>query len=75
MALWHSTLSTHKEKQYQSIQTFHNKVLRNNVNMTWYVHNKNIHQDLKVPLVTDEIKRFAVKHVKRLQGYPNDEMS
>lgn len=32
------------------------------VNAPWYVWNDNIHKDLKIPSVDDEIQKFVNKH-------------
>ena len=48
------------------IQTFQNKVLRSIVNAPWYVRNSDLHRDLHIPTVKEEIKKFAGKHEARL---------
>lgn len=67
--LWGCT----KETNIRIIQTFQNKVLRNMVNAPWYVRNQDIHRDLGIPMVTEEIKRFAGKHEARLHQHVNAE--
>lgn len=62
-----------KQCHINSIQTFQNKVLRNIVNAPWYVRNSDIHRDLKVPSVADEIKNCAIRHEERLQQHVNME--
>jgi hypothetical protein len=47
-------------------QRFQNKVLRNIVDAPWYVRNADLHRDLKMEMVTAEIRRFARKHKERL---------
>ena len=44
------------------IQRFQNKVLRNIVNAPWYIRNSDLHRDLGVEMVADEIRKFAQKH-------------
>lgn len=56
------------------IQTFQNKVLRGIVNAPWYIRNNDLHRDLGIEFVTDEIKKYAVKHDTRLQTHVNAEM-
>lgn len=62
-----------KQVHINSIQTFQNKVLRNIVNAPWYVRNTDIHRDLKIPFVRDEIGKFARKHRDRLTQHVNAE--
>ena len=65
MDVWHSTLVLHKKSNAQVIQTFQNKVLRCIVNAPWYIRNDDLHRDLQVELIEDEIKKHAFKHVAR----------
>lgn len=67
--LWGCT----KQTNIRTIQTFQNKVLRNMVNAPWYVRNQDIHRDLDIPMVAEEIKRFAGKHEARLHQHVNAE--
>lgn len=62
-----------KAAHLNSIQTFQNKVLRNIVDAPWYVRNSDIHRDLKIPLVKDEIQKYARKHIVRLSQHVNVE--
>src|ERR1044071_3715300 len=62
-----------KVSNIQIIQRFQNKVLRNVVNAPWYVRNRDIHRDLQIPRVTDEIQKMSVRHMDRLQHHPNAE--
>ena len=68
--LWGCT----KESNIKIIQTFQNKVLRCIVNAPWYIRNKDIHRDLKIPMVAEEIHKFAAKHRQRLQNHQNQLM-
>lgn len=68
--LWGCT----KKTNLYIIQTFQNKVLRNIVNAPWYIRNKDLHRDLQIKLVSDEVKKFAVKHNQRLQVHQNQEL-
>lgn len=63
-----------KKTNMQIIQTFQNKVLRNIVNAPWYIRNKNFHRDLKIEMVSEEVKRCASKHTHRLQIHQNSEI-
>jgi hypothetical protein len=57
------------------IQRFQNKVLRNIVNAPRFIRNVDIHRDLNVTFVTDEIRRFARRHAERLQQHENVEIA
>ena len=65
--LWGCT----KDSNIHTIQTFQNKVLRHAVNAPWYIRNSDLHRDLNVSLVKDEIHRFAAKHQYRLENHVN----
>lgn len=67
--LWGCT----RKKNVTSIQTFQNKVLRSIVNAPWYIRNKDIHRDLGIKLVAEEIKNVAKKHDARLRAHVNPE--
>lgn len=68
--LWGCT----KKTNIQVIQTFQNKVLRCIVNAPWYIRNDNLHRDLNMEQVKDEIKKHAVKHENRLRQHVNAEV-
>lgn len=57
------------------IQTFQNKVLRGIVNAPWFIRNHDLHRDLQVNFVADEMKKFATNHNRRLQSHENTEMA
>lgn len=61
------------DSNIKCIQTFQNKVLRNIVNAPWYIRNSDLHRDLRIPTVKEEIKRFAGKHEARLHLHVNAE--
>jgi hypothetical protein len=63
--LWGST----KPSNIDIIQRFLDKLLRNMVNAPWYIRNNDLHRDLLVDAVTDEIQRFAQKHEGRLHHH------
>lgn len=56
------------------IQKFQNKVLRNIVNAPWYIRNSDIHRDLRISTVRDEIKKYAQAHRSRLISHTNAEI-
>jgi hypothetical protein len=55
------------------VENFQNKVLRNIVDEPWYVQNADLHRDLKMEMVTAEIRRFASKPEERLLHHDNVE--
>ena len=67
--LWGCTKKTHTT----IIQRFQNKVLRNIVNAPWYFRNDDIHRELNINNVNEEIRKFALSHEQRLQHHINSE--
>lgn len=65
--LWGCT----KKTNVQIIQCFQNKVLRGIVNAPWYIRNDNLHRDLRMEYVSEEIQKQARKHVQRLSRHQN----
>ena len=47
------------------LRRFQNKARRNIVDAPWYVRNADLHRDLKMEMVTADIRRFARKHEER----------
>lgn len=68
--LWGCT----KKSNVKIIQTFQNKVLRSIVNAPWYCRNDDIHRDLKMNTVFEEIAKHANKHKQRLDQHVNPEI-
>lgn len=60
-----------KKTNIKIIQTVQNKILRCIVNAPWYIRNDNLHRDLKIELVVDQIKHHATKHLQRLHQHEN----
>jgi hypothetical protein len=52
--------------QSDIIQLFQNKVFRNIVDAPWYIRNAELHRDLQIEMVTNEIGKFAKKHEEKL---------
>ncbi len=40
----------------------------------WYIRNDNLHKDLKMEYVNDEIKNHAKKHIQRLSQHKNADL-
>lgn len=70
LQLWGCARSTN----IAPIQKFQNKVLRTIVDAPYYIRNANLHRDLNIPTVEEEIKRYAQKHEDRLHNHVNIEM-
>lgn len=68
--LWGCT----KKSNLLRIERFQNKVLRSIVKAPWYIRNDDIHKDLNIAPVSEEIQRFARKHMERLHQHQNIEM-
>ena len=54
------------------IQRFQSKCLRQIVNAPWYVSNKTLHSDLKMPYVNEEISKHSKKYQRRLENHANN---
>ena len=67
--LWGCTSHSNRD----IIQRFQNEVLRSIADAPWFVRNSDLHRDLKVDVVVNEIKRFAQKHEGRLHQHENVE--
>ena len=68
--LWGCTNKTN----IKMIQTFQNKVLRCIVDAPWYIRNDDLHRDLRIEYVSEEIIKNAEKHILRLQTHENDDI-
>ena len=67
--LWGCT----KQSNINIIQRFQNEVLRNTVDAPWYIINADLHRDLQMVMVPNEIRKYAKKHEKRLYHHVNFE--
>lgn len=68
--LWGCT----KKTNVKMMQTFQNKALRSMANAPWFVRNDDLHRDLRISTVTEEIQRYAIMHRNRLTRHENPEM-
>ena len=66
-------MGMHETKYHCYNTEIPNKVLRNIVDAHWYVRNADLHRDLKMEMVTAEIRRFARKHEARFLRHDNFE--
>jgi hypothetical protein len=54
-----------KQSNTDIIQRLQNKVLRNTVDAPWYIRNADLHRDLQMEVVKNEIGKFAKKHEEK----------
>jgi len=67
--LWGNT----KQSNTDIIQRFQNNVLRNIVDESWHIRNADLHRDLQMEMVTNDIGKFAKKHEERRRHHVNVE--
>lgn len=65
--LWGTASSSNVDK----LQRRQSKILRLITDSPWFIRNDNIHNDLSIPTVRDEIKKFCSKYVQKLSSHPN----
>jgi hypothetical protein len=53
------------------LQTFQSKTLRKLTNAPWYISNVTLHNDLRIPYVTEVIRTYAKNHKNRTAQYNN----
>jgi hypothetical protein len=51
---------------------YQNKVFRAIVNASWYIPNKILHTDIKIPTIKEEIARFNFKYRDKIITQPNE---
>jgi hypothetical protein len=54
------------------LQRYQNKVLRTIVNAPWYISNRILHTDIKLPTVREEITKFSVKYRDKITTHTNE---
>ena len=66
MDLWYTALGNQIEpfvlKQYKEF---------NQSGVPWYIKNHNLHTDLRINTVKDDIKKHCSSYTKRLRNHPN----
>ena len=65
--LWGTAAMSHINK----IKTIQAKILRTIVNAPWYVRNKDLRKDLKIPMIKEEIGRYAKRYEERTATHPS----
>jgi hypothetical protein len=63
---------TASNSNIEIIQSHQNKVFRAIVNAPWYISNKVIHRDFKVPTSREEITKFSFKYRDKITAHPNE---
>jgi len=64
-----------KPSNTQIIQRIQSKTLRIVFNAPWYVSNKTLHKDSRIPFVEDEIIRLTNRYLLNLTGHPNEQVN
>lgn len=62
---------TASNSNIEILQRYQSKTLRMIVNAPWYVTNDNIHKDLSIPKIREEIRTFSTKYINRLSNHSN----
>ena len=68
ITLW----GTASNSNIEILKRSQNKVLRAIVNAPWYISNKVLYGDLKVPTIREEITKFNVKYRDKITTDPNE---
>jgi hypothetical protein len=64
-----------KPSNTKVLQRFQSNVLRSITNAPWYVSNLTLHRDLRIPFVTEEIKKYSTKYHSRLIRHENNQVT
>jgi hypothetical protein len=64
-AYWIELWGCSKPSNTKILQTFQSKTLRKLANALWYILNITLHNDLRIPYVTEVIRTYAKKHKNR----------
>ena len=60
-----------KHSHTKILQRFQSKTFRSLANAPWYVSNRQLHTDLGIPFVSDEIHKSSLRYHQRLAGHHN----
>jgi hypothetical protein len=66
--LWGTTANSNID----ILERFQSKVLRLIVDAPWYVSNSVIRNNLQIPTVKEEIRRFSTRYAARLRAHNNE---
>jgi hypothetical protein len=64
-----------KPSNTKIIQRLQSNVLRTITNVPWYVSNFTLHNDLQIPFITEETKRYWTIYYNRLIGHENSHVT
>lgn len=67
LQLWGTTSNSNVE----ILQRYQSKTLRIIANAPWYMTNRQIHRDLNVPFIRDDINKFSTRYLDRLSNHNN----
>lgn len=62
---------TASNSNIEILQKYQSKTLRSLVNAPWFMTNLNIHKDLNIPTVHEEIRKYSTNYLSRLSNHPN----
>ena len=62
---------TASNSNIEILQRYQSNTLRSIVNAPWFVSNKSIHDDLFIPKILEEIRRFSENYLGRLSNHIN----
>lgn len=62
---------TAADSNLEIIQRFQSKILRMVANAPWYITNRQLHHDLKIPTIKEEITDKIKSYSNRLELHPN----
>ena len=63
---------TASKSSIEKIQKVQSKILRTICGAPWYVKNKNIHNDLKIDTINEEINKCSTRYSDKLRNHPNN---
>jgi hypothetical protein len=61
-----------KPSNIKMIQTYQSKLLRIITNAPWYVTNRTLHDDLRIPYITEVIHSLAATYRNRIRNHNNN---
>ena len=62
---------TSSNSNIEILQRCQSKTLRLMLNAPWYITNNNIHKDLSIPKVIEEVRSISSKYLERLSNHTN----
>lgn len=62
---------TASNSNIEILQRYQSKTIRMIANAPWFITNDNIHKDMRIPKIRNEINRFSAKYLDRLSAHSN----